>query len=143
MTEHDTEPPGPDVEERPPREPARAGGGRPPRRPPSARPPVGVTPLLRLAGLIAFAILIVVLFIFWISSCQGAGKKSSYKRYMEKIGTVAKDSEQIGRELNDALTTPGIKFSEIQSKLAGLAQQEQQDVAAARAMSSPGPLRTQ
>jgi hypothetical protein len=62
---------------------------------------------------------------------------------MEKIGTVAKDSEQIGRELNDALTTPGIKFSEIQSKLSGLAQQEQQDVTAARAMSPPGPLRTQ
>src|SRR4029079_18081403 len=62
---------------------------------------------------------------------------------MEKIGSVAKDSEQIGRELNDALTTPGIKFSEVQSKLAGLAQQEQQDVAAARGMSPPGPLRAQ
>jgi hypothetical protein len=116
----------------------------PPRRPPpAARPPVGLTPLLRLAGLIAFAILIIVLFVFWISSCQGASKKSSYKRYMEKVGTVAKDSEQIGRELNDALTTPGIKFSDLQSKLSGLAQQEQQDVAAARSMSPPGPLRIQ
>ena len=129
-------------EERPP----RPGPPRkpPPRRPPpSARPPVGLTPLLRLAGLIAFAILIIVLFVFWISSCQGAGKKSSYKRYMEKIGTVAKDSEQIGRGLNDALTTPGIKFSVLQSKLSGLAQQEQQDVAAARSISPPGPLRIQ
>ncbi len=116
----------------------------PPRRPPTAaRPPVGLTPLLRLAGLIAFAILIIVLFVFWISSCQGASKKSSYKRYMEKVGTVAKDSEQIGRELNDALTTPGIKFSDLQSKLSGLAQQEQQDVAAARSISPPGPLRIQ
>jgi hypothetical protein len=128
-------------EERPPRP---GPPGRPPRRPPpSARPPVGLTPLLRLAGLIAFAILIVVLFVFWISSCQGASKKSSYKRYMEKVGTVAKDSEQIGRELNDALTTPGIKFAEMQTKLQGLAQQEQQDVAAARSMSAPGPLRQQ
>jgi hypothetical protein len=128
-----------------PRPPSPGPPRRPPPRrpPPGARPPVGLTPLVRLAGLIAFAILIVVLFIFWISSCQGASKKSSYKRYMEKIGTVAKDSEQIGRELNDALTTPGIKFSEIQSKLSGLAQQEQQDVTAARAMSPPGPLRTQ
>src|SRR6266480_3502794 len=128
MTEHDTdldfdffddepELTEPYVEERPPREPPRAGGGRPPRRPPPGRPPVGVTPLLRLAGLIAFAILVVVLFVFWISSCQGASKKSSYKHYMEKIGTAAKDSEQIGRELNDALTTPGIKFSDVQSKL--------------------------
>ena len=154
MTEHDTdldfdffdddpEPTGPDVEERPPREPPRAGGGRPPRRPPSGRPPVGVTPLLRLAGLIAFAILIVVLFVFWISSCQGASKKNSYKRYMEKVAVVAKDSEQIGRELNDALTTPGIKFADLNTKLSGLAQQEQQDVAAVRAMSPPGTLRLQ
>jgi hypothetical protein len=118
---------------------------RPPRRPPPppARPPVGLTPLLRLAGLIAFAILIVVLFVFWISSCQGASKKSSYKHYMEKVGTVASDSEQIGRELNDALTTQGIKSAELQTKITGLAQQEQQDVAAARSMSSPGPLRAQ
>jgi hypothetical protein len=107
------------------------------------RPGPGLTPLLRLAGLIAFGILIIVLLVFWISSCQGASKKSSYKRYMEKIGTVANNSEQIGRELNDALTTPGIKFADMQTKLQGLAQQEQQDVAAARAMGPPGPLRLQ
>jgi hypothetical protein len=153
MTERDTdldfdffddepEPTAPDVEERPPSEPPRAGGG-PPRRPPPARPPVGVTPLLRLAGLIAFAILVVVLFVFWISSCQGAGKKNSYKRYMEKVAVVAKDSEQIGRELNDALTTPGVKFADLNTKLSGLAQQEQQDVAAVRAMGPPGTLRLQ
>jgi hypothetical protein len=126
-------------EERPARQPPR----RPPRRPPAGRPPVGVTPLIRLAGLIAFAILIVVLLVFWISSCQGAGKKSSYKRYMEKVSVVAKDSEQIGRELNDALTTQGIKFGELNTKLSGLAQREQQDVTAARAMNPPGPLRLQ
>ncbi len=44
---------------------AGGGGGRPPRRPPAAmRPGPGLTPLLRLAGLIAFAILIIVLFVF-------------------------------------------------------------------------------
>jgi hypothetical protein len=151
MSEHDTdldfdffnddpEPRETIEEERPTRPPRRPG---PPRRPPPGRPPVGVTPLLRLAGLIAFAILIVVLFVFWISSCQGASKKSSYKRYMEKVAVVAKDSEQIGREPNDALTTPGIKFADLDTKLSGLAQQEQQDVAAARAMGPPGPLRIQ
>src|SRR2546428_3100192 len=93
-------------EERPPREPPR----RPPRRPPSGRPPVGLTPLLRLAGLVAFAILIIVLFVFWISSCQGASKKSSYKHYLDKVAVLAKHSEQIGRGLNGKLTTPGIKF---------------------------------
>jgi hypothetical protein len=113
------------------------------RRPPPGRPPVGMTPLLRLAGLIAFAILIVVLLVFWISSCQGASKKSSYRHYYEKVGVVAKDSEQVGRELNDALTTQGIKFGELQSKLNGLAEREQQNVAALRAIGPPGPLRLQ
>ena len=116
-------------------------GGPPPRRP--AGPPVGITPLLRLAGLIAFAILVVVLLVFWISSCQGASKRSAYRHYMEKIAVVAQDSEQIGRELNDALTTPGVKFSDLNTRISGLAQQEEQDVAAARAMNPPGPLRLQ
>jgi hypothetical protein len=124
-------------EERPPRQPPR----RPTGRPPSGRPPVGVTPLVRLAGLIAFAILIIVLLVFWISSCQGAGKKSAYRHYLEKVAVVAKDSAQIGRELNDALTTQGIKFGELNTKLSGLAQREQQNVAAARDLSPPGPLR--
>jgi hypothetical protein len=113
------------------------------RRPPTGRPPVGMTPLLRLAGLIAFAILIVVLLVFWISSCQGASKKSSYKRYYEKVGVVANDSEQVGRELNDALTTQGIKSGELEQKIDGLAQREQQNVAALRSIHPPGPLRIQ
>ena len=123
------------------REPSaeRRGG----RRPPGSRPPVGMTPLLRLAGLIAFAILIVVLLVFWISSCQDAGKKSSYKNYYDKVGVVANDSAQVGRELNDALTTQGIKFSEVEQKLNGLAQREQQNVAALRSIHPPGPLRVQ
>ncbi len=113
------------------------------RRPPGGRPPVGMTPLLRLAGLIAFAILIVVLLVFWVSSCQDAGKKSSYKNYYDKVGVVANDSAQVGRELNDALTTQGIKFSELEQKLTGLAQREQQNVAALRSIHPPGPLRVQ
>jgi hypothetical protein len=126
------------------REPApaerRGGGGR---RPSGGRPPVGMTPLLRLAGLIAFAILIVVLLVFWVSSCQDAGKKSSYKRYYDKVGVVANDSAQVGRELNDALTTQGIKFGELEQKVDGLAQREQQNVAALRSIHPPGPLRVQ
>jgi hypothetical protein len=149
MTEHETDldfdffddEPGsgqPVEEERGTRQPPK-----PPRRPPTGRPPVGLTPLVRLAGLIAFAILIVVLLVFWISSCQGAGKKSSYKHYMDKVNVVAKDSAQIGRELNDALTTQGIKFSDLNQKISGLAQREQQNVAAAQALHPPGPVRLQ
>src|SRR4029077_12231552 len=54
-----------------------------------------------------------------------------------------KASDQIGRELNDALTTQGIKFSELDSKLTGLSQREQQDVAATRGIHATGRLRLQ
>jgi hypothetical protein len=131
---HEEAPAGPEAE------PEQRRGSR---RPPSGRPPVGMTPLLRLAGLIAFAILIVVLLVFWISSCQGASKKSSYKHYYDKVGVVANDSAQDGREMSDALTTQGIKFSELQSKLDGLADREQQNVAALREIHPPGPLRSE
>jgi hypothetical protein len=125
----------------PPAVERRGGGGG--RRPSGGRPPVGMTPLLRLAGLIAFGILIVVLLVFWVSSCQDAGKKNSYKNYYEKVGVVANDSAQVGRELNAALTTQGIKFSDLEQKIDGLAQREQQNVAALRSIHPPGPLRVQ
>jgi len=156
MSEHDTDLDFDffnDDEPAPPRQPSEepsSPGREPPseerrgsRRPPTGRPPVGMTPLLRLAGLIAFAILIVVLLVFWISSCSSASKKNSYKNYYGKVGVVAKDSEQVGRELNDALTTQGIKFGELESKLNGLTQREQQNVVALRSISPPGPLRAQ
>ena len=156
MSEHDTDLDFDffDDDEPPPTRPPRRSRSRPRAaaaerrggadgRPSGAGPPVGMTPLLRLVGLIAFAILIVVLLVFWVSSCQDAGKKSSYKSYYEKVGVVANDSAQVGRELNDALTTQGIKFGELESKLNGLAQREQQNVAALRSIHPPGPLRLQ
>ena len=56
---------------------------------------------------------------------------------------IAQDSEQHGRELNDALTTPGMKFADLSTRISSIAQGEQQNVAAARAIGPPGPLRLQ
>jgi hypothetical protein len=116
----------------------RRRGTRPP-----ARPPAGLTPLLRLAGLIAFAIVIVVLLVFWVDSCRAEGKRDTYRDYMEAMSAVAADSQQVGRDLNTALTTPGIRPAQLQEELAGLAQQQQQDVARARELEPPGRLREQ
>ena len=55
-------------------------GPRPPRGP--VRPRAGFTPLLRLLGLIAFAILIVVLLLLWAQSCQEYKKRDTYGDYM-------------------------------------------------------------
>src|SRR2546426_745016 len=90
-------------------------------------PPARFTPLLRLAGLIAFAILIVVLLVFWVQSCQGASKRSAYRKYMQAVTTIGQSSEQTGRELNDLLTTPGLKEADLEQKLDSFAQQEKQN----------------
>jgi hypothetical protein len=128
------------VEEQPRRR-LRPPGPPGPRRP--GRPGPGVAPLLRLAGLILFAILVVVLLVFWVQSCNGASKRSAYKSYMEKVGAIARQSDADGRKLNDALTTPGIKASELADRLDGLAQQEELAANQAVQLSSPGPLRAE
>jgi hypothetical protein len=127
--------------ERVPRRGRPPGPPGPPRRPSGPAPPSTAAPLLRLVGLIALAILVVVLLVFWVQSCRDSGKKNTYNRYLERMGEVARDSQQIGRELTDVLTTPGLKFSEIDQKLPGMIQQQQQDVEQAKGHTPPGPLR--
>lgn len=105
------------------------------------RPPAGFTPLLRLVGLVAFAILIIVLLVFWVQSCRSDSKHDAYADYMDEMGQVARDSTQVGRQLNTILTTPGIRQAQLQNRLDGLAQQQEQDVARAREIVPPGPLR--
>jgi len=119
------------------RMPKRGGGG--PRKPIHA--PHGLTPVLRLMGVIAFAILVVVLLVFWVQSCQGASKRNAYRHYMENVHAIAAASDGIGRDLNELLTTTGQKVSDIEPKLRGYAQREEQDVAKVRSLTPPGPLR--
>jgi CARDB len=104
------------------------------------RPRPGFTPLLRLLGLIAFAILIVVLLLLWVQSCQEDAKRDSYSDYMTNMSAVARDSERVGRELSDVLTTPGIKPAELQKQLSGLVQQQEIGADRARKLDPPGPL---
>jgi hypothetical protein len=116
----------------------RRRGGRPP-----VRPPTGLTPLLRLIGLISFAILVVVLLVFWVNSCREDRRKDAYRDYVEKITTLANDSEALGRNLNGVLTSRGQKPAEIEQQLEGLAQQQEQQADQARELDPPGPLRQQ
>lgn len=121
------------------------GGGRGPREPRVPRGPIrpraGFTPLLRLLGLIAFAILIVVLLLLWVQSCQEDKKRAAYGDYMTEIAAVARDSERVGRELSDVLTTPGIKPADLQKQLTGLVQQQRIGLERASKLDPPGPLR--
>ena len=105
------------------------------------RPRTGFTPLLRLLGLIAFAILLVVLLLLWVQSCQEDQKREAYGDYMTDVSAVARDSERVGREFSDVLTTQGMKPAELQKQLAGLVQQQEIGATRARNLDPPGPLR--
>jgi hypothetical protein len=120
-----------------PRRPTTGGGG-PPRRP--VRAPQGLIPMLRLAGLIAFLILAVIVLVFLLKGCASSSKHSTYANYMDKVRTIARDSEQIGRQLNTALTATGVKETDLESRIRGLAATQKQQADEARSLEPPGPL---
>jgi hypothetical protein len=123
-----------DTRETPEERPRR--GPRPP-----VRPPTGLTPLLRLIGLISFAILIVLLLVLWVNGCREDKKKDAYRHYVEKVADYGQQSQRLGRNLNQLLTTRGTKESDVESELSGLARQQDQIASAARGLNPPGRLR--
>jgi hypothetical protein len=120
---------------------------RTPRRPPPGgprrpvRPPQGLIPMLRLAGLIAFVILVIVLIVVGVRGCASSGKHAKYEGYIDDVRVVAKRSDQVGKDLNTALSATGIKESDLEGKITSLAAQHQQVVAQAEQLNPPGPLR--
>jgi len=135
----------PETEEAPervriPRRPTGPGGPEGPRR---VRTPAGFVPMLRLAGLVAFLIFAVIVLVFLLRGCATSSKHSSYSGYMAKARILAKSSTQIGSQLNAALTGTGIKETDLEAKVRGLASQQQQLVDQARAITPPGPLHTE
>jgi hypothetical protein len=118
----------------------RAAPRRGPRLP--TRPPGGAQPsLFRLGILIAGAILLAVVLVIWVQSCRSGQKKAEYRDYMEAVATRANESEQIGAQLNQLITTPGIKLNDLRDELDGLRQRAAQVLASARDLDPPGPLR--
>jgi hypothetical protein len=121
-----------------------------PRRPPGGpsgprRPirPAGFIPMLRLAGLIAFLILAAVLLVVLVKGCANDSKRSAYSGYVEKVSGIAARSQQIGTSLNQTLTATGIKETQLEARIRGLAAQEAQEANQASAIDPPGALRRQ
>ena len=115
-------------------------GPRGPRRP-SFGAPTGLTPLLRLVGLVAFAILVVVLLVFWVQSCQSDKKRDAYRDYLAGAARISQNSDGVGRDFAELLTTPGLKQADLDDRLTGLVQNEQLNLDNARKLDPPGPLR--
>lgn len=123
----------------PRRDRSGTGGGGGPRRPPM-RAPTGVIPLVRLVGLIALAIAIVVALVFWVGACQGKSKHADYADYATKVRAIVQSSQSLGTEFATELTTSP-KQADLQAKLQAYAQQEQQSYDQAQQIRPPGPLR--
>jgi hypothetical protein len=117
----------------------------PPRRRPRIPqgPPGGGQPLLRLAGLIAGGILLVVVLIIWVNACREDQKKAQYDDYMGEVAKISSDSAQIGSQLNQLLFGSGSQIEDVQTELAGLRDAQSQTVRRAEALDAPGPLREQ
>ena len=99
--------------------------------------------MLRLAGLIAFLILAAVLLVVVARGCASSSKHDRYQNYIGEVRGIAVGSVQIGKELNRTLAATGIKETDLESKIRGLAAQQQQEVAHARELNPPGPLRVE
>jgi hypothetical protein len=124
----------------PGRQRAQRPGGPPP---PQRQGPGGIPPTARLAGLIAFAILIIVLLVLWVQSCSGTSTHSSYKNYLGKVQQLATDSNRLGTSLATAIATPGIKAGDLANKMTSLAQQQQADQKTAAGIKPPSQLAAQ
>jgi hypothetical protein len=116
-----------------------------PRRPAVPRrrqgPPRGTGPLLRLLALVAFFVFLVLVFGLLVQSCASASKHDSYARYMDRVGKLATQSSANGKSLATVLTTPALTVTQIETRLRGIADQEQQNVTAAENLDPPGRLR--
>jgi hypothetical protein len=81
------------------------------------------------------------LLVLWVQSCQEASKEKTYKSYMTNVSDVTGSSQQIGRQLSQALVAQGLKEAQVEQRIAGLARQQQLDVQRAREITPPGTLR--
>ena len=74
---------------------------------PGSRAPHGVTPILRLIGFVAFAILVVVLLVLWGQGCSSDKKRNDYSDAMTELGTIGANSAKIGSESRRAAHDAG------------------------------------
>jgi hypothetical protein len=104
------------------------------------RPAAGSNPVLRLAGLVALGIAVVVGFVLLIGSCGSSAE--GYSSYLAAMQPLAQDSASVGPEFATALATPGLTMQTFQSDLTRWSQQEQKDYLAAQRLRPPGPLQS-
>ncbi len=119
--------------------PRRAGRGPGSRRP--AGPPRGLTPFVRLLAAAAVLVALLVAFGLALQSCASTSTHDQYQSYMSDASKIAKSPQDDGTAVANALTTPGAKAATLATQLEGIAQSEEQNLAAAQKLSPPGQIR--
>jgi hypothetical protein len=124
----ETQPPVPDRGRR-----GRGGGSR-------FGPPRNLTPLLRLIGLIALAILVIVLLVVWVEGCTTEAKRDRNSAYLAEIGAIGNASARLGQQLGTLLTTPGLNEEDLDARLGGFVQTAETQMQRAQDLNAPGPM---
>jgi hypothetical protein len=104
------------------------------------RPPRNLTPLLRLVGLIALAILVVVLLVVWVEGCAADAKLDRNRTYLADIGSIGNASAKLGQQLSTLLTTPGLNEEDLDAKLGGYVQTAENQQQQAEDLNAPGQM---
>jgi hypothetical protein len=102
--------------------------------------PRNLTPLLRLIGLIALAILVVVLLVVWVEGCTTDAKRDRNSAYLADIGAIGNASARLGQQLSTLLTTPGLNQEDLDARLGGYVQTADNQVQRADDLNPPGPM---
>jgi CARDB len=103
-------------------------------------PPRNLTPLLRLIGLVALAILVVVLLVVWVEGCTSEAKRDRNSTYLAEIGAIGNASARLGQQLSTLLTTPGLNEEDLDARLGGFAQTAENQMQRAQDLDAPGPM---
>jgi hypothetical protein len=103
-------------------------------------PPRNLTPLLRLIGLIALAILVIVLLVVWVEGCTTDAKRDRNSTYLAEIGAIGNASARLGQQLSTLLTTPGLNEEDLDAKLGGYIQTAENQMQNAENLDAPGPM---
>jgi hypothetical protein len=118
----------------PPGDRGRRGRG------PRFGPPRNLTPLLRLIGLIALAILVVVLLAVWAEGCTNEAKRDRNSTYLAEIGAIGNASARLGQQLSTTLTTPGLNQEDLDARLGGYVETAENQVQRAQDLDPPGAM---
>jgi hypothetical protein len=119
-------------------QPVPADRGR--RRGGGLRPPRNLTPLLRLIGLLALAILVVVLLLVWVEGCTTNAKRDRNETYLADVGAIGNASARLGQQVGTLLTTPGLSAEDLDAKLGGYVQTAETQTQRAQDLNAPGQM---